>query len=92
MPDEERYSNRQVERLFDQQTLELKEMFKTELAPVLVQTTKTNGRVTKLEDRAAVVDRKMERFTAYMVVAGIIVSAAWALFLALVASGNTPHL
>lgn len=53
METEERYNNRQIERLLDNQTADIKELMKSELAPILAQTTKTNGRVTSLEDKSA---------------------------------------
>lgn len=43
------YSNRQVERLLDQQSTELKQEMKSLTEPILAQTTKTNGRVTAVE-------------------------------------------
>lgn len=46
---EEHYSNRQIERLFDQQSTDLKEEMRVLTTPILIQTTKTNGRVTDNE-------------------------------------------
>lgn len=49
MAEEERYNNRQIERMFDEQSADIKEHFDTALAPVIAQTTKTNGRVGIIE-------------------------------------------
>lgn len=49
MADEPRYSNRQIERMLDQQSIDLKIHIDKATNPILVQTSKTNGRVTKLE-------------------------------------------
>lgn len=49
MAEEERYSNRQIERLLDLQTVEFEKILKAATDPILDQTTKTNGRVTHLE-------------------------------------------
>lgn len=50
MAEEEHYSNRQIERMLDLQTAEVKEIVKAATDPILSQTTKTNGRVSKLEE------------------------------------------
>jgi len=47
--DEPRYSNRQIERMLDQQSTDLKKHIDDATGPILVQTTKTNGRVDALE-------------------------------------------
>lgn len=50
MSEETRYTNRQIERLLDEQTGNLKAYFDMALKPIVDQTTKTNGRVNKLEN------------------------------------------
>ena len=50
MADEERYNNRQIERLFDEQSKEIKAHIDLVAQPILTQTLKTNGRVNKAED------------------------------------------
>lgn len=50
MVDEEHYSNRQIERMLDLQTVEFEKIVKSATDPILIQTTKTNGRVSKLEE------------------------------------------
>lgn len=45
MTEEERYSNRQIERMFDEQSRDLKEHFDDTIEPLTVQVTKTNGRL-----------------------------------------------
>lgn len=53
MPDinnEERYSNRMLDMRFESQTREIKEHMELLTKPILTQTTKTNGRVTKNEE------------------------------------------
>lgn len=47
--DEIRYNNRQIERMLDSQSQDLKEHIDSTIAPLLAQVTKTNGRVTELE-------------------------------------------
>lgn len=49
--DEERYNNRQIERMLDSQSQELKDYFDKSLKPLIEQVTKTNGRVSTLELR-----------------------------------------
>lgn len=49
MSEEERYSNRQIERLLDEQSRDIKEHIDTKTNPIIVQTTRTNGRVSNLE-------------------------------------------
>lgn len=46
MAEEERYSNRQIERLLDEQSKDIMRHIDDATAPILAQTTKTNGRVT----------------------------------------------
>lgn len=50
MAEEQTYSNRQVERLLDEQSKDIKEYILATTTPILLQTQKTNGRVTKNED------------------------------------------
>jgi hypothetical protein len=50
MADEERYSNRQIERLLDEQSSDIKGHIDLVTRPILDQVLKTNGRVTKNED------------------------------------------
>lgn len=49
MAEEERYSNRQIERLLDEQSKDIMRHIDDATAPILAQTTKTNGRVTTAE-------------------------------------------
>ncbi len=49
MADEEHYSNRQIERMLDLQTVEFKDIVKAATDPILTQVLKTNGRVTANE-------------------------------------------
>lgn len=49
MTDEERYTNRQIERMLDEQSNDLKGHFDLVIKPLVVQVTKTNGRVSWLE-------------------------------------------
>lgn len=49
MKEEARYSNRQIEKMLDDQSTDIKEHMDMALKPILEQTKKTNGRVTKLE-------------------------------------------
>jgi len=42
---EERYNNRQIERLLDTQSTDIKEHMDMKIAPLLAQVLKTNGRV-----------------------------------------------
>lgn len=56
---EERYSNRQIERLLDEQSKDIKRHIDDKTAPILTQTMKTNGRVTKTEE--AIVGQKVWR-------------------------------
>lgn len=49
MVDEERYSNRQIERLLDEQSKDIKEHIDAKTEPILSQTTRTNGRVNNNE-------------------------------------------
>lgn len=46
---EERYSNRQIERLLDEQSKDIKRHIDDKTTPILTQTMKTNGRVTTAE-------------------------------------------
>lgn len=50
MADEERYSNRQIEKLLSEQSSDLKEHIDHATRPILEQTTKTNGRLGKAEE------------------------------------------
>lgn len=50
MAEEERYSNRQIERLLDEQSKDIMRHIDDATEPILAQTTKTNGRVTKNEE------------------------------------------
>lgn len=47
--DEERYSNRQIERLLDEQSRDIKAHIDLVTNPILAQVLKTNGRVTTAE-------------------------------------------
>lgn len=50
MPDtEERYNNRQIERMLDSQSSDIKEHITSVISPLTIQVTKTNGRVRWLE-------------------------------------------
>jgi hypothetical protein len=49
MAEEERYSNRQIERMLENQTHDLKEHMSNLTAPILAQVLKTNGRMNKAE-------------------------------------------
>lgn len=49
MPDEERYNNRQIEKMLADQSSDLKEHINHATAPILEQTTKTNGRLLRAE-------------------------------------------
>lgn len=49
MADEERYNNRQIERMLDSQSQDLKNHFDESIRPLTEQVTKTNGRVKDLE-------------------------------------------
>lgn len=46
---EERYNNRQIERMLDSQSSDLKEHITSVISPLTIQVTKTNGRVRWLE-------------------------------------------
>ncbi len=50
MPDEERYSNRMLDKALADQNTDIKEHMDLVTKPILEQTTKTNGRTTKLEE------------------------------------------
>lgn len=54
MVEEERYSNRQIERLLDEQSKDIKEHIDQKTQPILNQVTKTNGRVNVLEAESVV--------------------------------------
>lgn len=43
--DEERYNNRQIERMFDEQSIDLKQYFDSKIEPLVRQVTITNGTV-----------------------------------------------
>lgn len=47
--DEPRYSNRQIERMLDTQSSDLKAYITTAVEPILIQTTAHNHRMTKIE-------------------------------------------
>lgn len=49
MAEEERYSNRQIERMLDDQSTDIKKHIDLTVAPLLAQVKKTNGRVGWLE-------------------------------------------
>lgn len=49
MSEEERYNNRQIEKMFNDQSIELKAHMDLVTRPILEQTLKTNGRVNGLE-------------------------------------------
>lgn len=51
MDDEIRYNNRQIERMLDSQSQDLKEHMEKTIQPLVTQVTRTNGRVTELERR-----------------------------------------
>lgn len=51
MHEEERYNNRQIEKMFTDQSADLKAHMDLVTRPILVQTTKTNGRVNVLEEK-----------------------------------------
>lgn len=46
---EERYNNRQIERMLDLQSEDIKKHISSAITPILIQVTRTNGRVTELE-------------------------------------------
>lgn len=50
MVEEQPYSNRQIERFFDDQLKEIKSHIDLKIDPVYAQTLKTNGRMTKAEE------------------------------------------
>lgn len=49
MAEEERYSNRQIERMLENQSADIKGHIDLTTAPILTQVLKTNGRVTTAE-------------------------------------------
>lgn len=49
MSDEERYNNRQIERMFEEQSKDIKDHIDMVTTPILEQTTKTNGRLLSAE-------------------------------------------
>lgn len=49
MVDEERYTNRQIERMLDSQSTDIKEHIDKAIGPLTAQVFKTNGRVGWLE-------------------------------------------
>lgn len=51
MSDEEKYTNRQVERMLDEQSRDIKEHITIVTSPILDEVKKTNGRVTLLESQ-----------------------------------------
>lgn len=59
MIEEERYSNRQIERLLDEQSEDIMRHIDDATAPILAQTMKTNGRVTASEKE--IVNQKVWR-------------------------------
>jgi len=52
MSEEERYNNRQIERMFDEQSKDIKDHIDRAITPLTFQVTKTNGRVGILERMA----------------------------------------
>lgn len=54
MSEEERYSNRQIERMLDEQSTDIKHHIDTAINPLTIQVMKTNGRVGILEKMAFV--------------------------------------
>lgn len=53
MADEEKYTNRQVERMLDEQSRDIKEHITIVTSPILDEVKKTNGRVTLLESQVS---------------------------------------
>lgn len=49
MAEEERYNNRQIERMLDEQSAEIKDHIDRAVDPLTIQVTKTNGRVSMME-------------------------------------------
>lgn len=49
MAEEERYNNRQIERMLDEQSSDIKGHMDAAIAPLVIQVTKTNGRVSVME-------------------------------------------
>lgn len=49
MAEEERYNNRQIERMLDEQSRDIKGHMDAAIAPLVIQVTKTNGRVSVME-------------------------------------------
>lgn len=66
--DETRYNNRQIERMLDSQSQDLKTHMESVIAPLVTQVTKTNGRVTELERKRAT----QEGFNGAMTIAGTV--------------------
>lgn len=89
MDEEARYNNRQIERMLDSQSQDLKKHMEDTIAPLLAQVTKTNGRVTTLEFKRA----SQEGFMKAMAVAGgigftvLMALFGWSLY----TTSNIPH-
>lgn len=73
MVDEERYSNRQVERLLDEQSKDIMRHIDDATAPILAQTTKTNGRVTKNEEQISSLRSKNAWFMGGIAVISVLI-------------------
>ncbi len=71
--EEERYSNRQIERLLDEQSKDIMRHIDDATAPILAQTMKTNGRVTASEQQIGSVKNRNSWFMGGLAVITVLI-------------------